>query len=395
MTNATISSNEVLPGPRKSVRPLRIGIDAHGVGGHSKGHGNETYFKNLIVNLLAIDDHNEYHIFVNHPESLEGPLAGRMNAKRVALFPHNQWIQRPVSIPLYVRKHNLDLVHFPFIRPPFVKAKTVVTVHDIFYEVYPEYFRAIDRWRMKWLVPRSCVKADCVFTVSEHARKQIHEMYGTPLEKIVVTYNAADQFQRRATSPPPSRKLDLPQHFLLYIGQIQPKKNLVRLVQAFDRVKSRLDIPHHLVLGGAMGWKNQELMKVMKHLPNRDKIHFTGYVSEADVKAILPRAELFVFPSVFESFGIPPLEAQQFRIPALVSNSTCFPEIFGDSVHYCDPLDVESIARGMEQLLLDKNLRESMVRRGSEWAKRYTWQNSARIALDAYRNVCAKGESRA
>jgi len=383
----TIARQQTLPGPRAALRPLRIGIDAHGVGGHSLGFGNETYFKNLIASLLAIDEVNEYHIFTNHPEAMDQPLAGRRNAKPVSLFPHTQWVQRPVSIPLYANNAGLDIVHFPFIRPPFVRARCVVTVHDIFYELYPDYFRTIDRWRMQWLVPRNCAKADLVFTVSEHAKMQIHEIYGTPLDKIVVTYNAADQFKNGVPAAVASHHFDLPEKFILYIGLIQPKKNLARLVQAFDRVKSRLDIPHHLVLAGGWGWGNDELLRVLEKLQHRDQIHFIGYLNEHQIRAVLPRAEMFVFPSVFESFGIPPLEAQQFRVPVLISNSTCFPEVFGDSALFCDPLDVESIARGMERIAMERNLRDDLIRRGADWSKRYTWEKSARIALAAYQHL--------
>ena len=375
-----------------ATRPLKIGIDAHGVGGHSLGLGNETYFKNLISALLAIDPANEYHIFANHPQAIVDVTRDRPNARVVSLVPHSQWIQRPVSVPLYVHRAKLDIVHFPFIRPLFTRAKCVVTVHDINYEPFPEFFPAIERWRMKWLVRRSCAAADLVFTVSEHARQQIHQIYGTPLDKIVVTYNAADHFGDHAEEGRPFTRVPLPNKFFFFAGLIQPKKNLVRLVKAFDLVKSRTDIPHHLVLGGKWGWGNDELTAVLKTLRHRDSIHFVGYLSSREVRSVMLKADAFVFPSVFESFGIPPLEAQQLLVPSLVSNSTCFPEVFGDSALMCDPLNVESIASGMERLVLDQKLRSDLIARGITCTRKFSWESSARVALGAYRRLCRRAE---
>lgn len=388
MTNPL--ANQILPGPRAVARrALKIGIDAHGVGGHSQGLGNETYFKNLICGLLSIDPINEYHLFVNHPDALRPLVEQYPNAKLVSLFPHTQWIQRPVSVPWYANRAGLDVVHFPFICPPFLGARSIVTVHDIFYEVYPQYFRTVDRLRMQRLVPRNCARADLVFTVSEYARQQIHEIYKTPLDKIVVTYNASDQFGKSNLMGVP-RALDLPEKFILYLGLIQPKKNLVRLVEAFDRAKSHSEFPHHLVLAGTWGWGNDELARVLAKLRHRDQIHFIGYLSERDIQAVLGKADGFVFPSIYESFGIPPLEAQQLRVPVMVSNSTCFPEVFGDSALACDPWDVDSIASGISRLVLDSKLRAELIVRGMERAKRYSWAKTARVALSAYERVCGQ-----
>jgi glycosyltransferase involved in cell wall biosynthesis len=374
---------------------MRIGIDAHGVGGHSLGLGNETYFRNLIAGLLEIDHKNEYHIFINHPEALQELVRNHSNAKTVSLFPRSSWVQRPVSIPIYTWQHGLDLIHVPFIRPPFINAKTVVTVHDANYELFPKDFARLDRWRMKLLVPRSCRKADLIFTVSEFGRRQLHELYDIPLEKIVVTYNAADHLNRGSKSEKEGclRRLSLPAHFILFVGLIQPKKNLARLVKAFDQVKSRGNYPHHLLLAGKWGWGNRELEKALALAKHREHIQFLGYLSQTEMEAIGPRADLFVFPSLYECFGIPPLEFQRLGVPAMVSNSTCFPEIYGDSVMYCDPMSVDSIADGIERLLSDAPMREEFVKRGFARSRQFSWVKSARIALEAYEKLFYDGVS--
>jgi glycosyltransferase involved in cell wall biosynthesis len=368
---------------------MKIGIDAHGVGGHSLGMGNETYFRNLIHALLAIDQRNEYHIFINHPEAMEEVVRDHPNANLVSLFPHSQWVQRPLSIPLYVSKHKLDIVHVAFISPPFTRCKTVITVHDTSYELRPKDYRWLDRWRMKLLVPGSCRRADLIFTVSEHARREINEWYGIPLEKIVVTHNAADHVKQRNNGGGkiPAFRADLPTPYMLFLGLIQPRKNLVRLVEAFDRVKSRLDLPHHLVIAGRWGWGNGELKRTLGRLKHRDRIHFVGYVPLTEIDKLMRDAALFVFPSLYEAFAIPPMEAQRQSVPALVANNTCFPEIYGDSVIYCDPLSINSIADGIARGLQDSALRAELVKRGFEKVREYSWAKTARIALDAYESL--------
>ena len=219
----------------------------------------------------------------------------------------------------------------------------------------PEAYRRSETLRMKLLVPWSCRRADLIFTVSEYARQQIRECYGVPSEKIVVTYNAADHMAAARESMPRDSGFELAKPYLLYCGLIQPRKNVVRLVEAFDLFKWRTGLPHELVLAGKMGWRSGELHRTLATLRHRDSIRLIGYVGNPlPLAPLMAGAELFVFPSLFESFAIPVLEAQIMGVPALVADGTCFPEVFGDSVHYCDPLSVDSIAASLETLVKAK-----------------------------------------
>ena len=367
---------------------MRIGIDAHGIGGHSLGLGNETYFKYLIGALLEIDQQNEYHVFVNHPEEL-GTLASAPNARLVALWPRTQWLQRPLSLPAYAARHRLDVLHCPFIKPPVSTARTIVTVHDACFEEYPQHFRRREVWRMRWLVPRSCRGSDLIFTVSEYARDQLHRLYGVPLSKIVVTYNAADHTGPTVVGPWPPPPILAHAPYVLYVGLIQPRKNLVRLVEAFGRLRDA-GFPHQLVLAGRRGWGNAELDAAIVASRHRDAIHDVGYVRHESFPALMSNASAFVFPSEFESFGIPPMEAQRWGVPAMVSNNTCFPEIYGDSVAYCDPMNIGSIADGLARLLTDEAWRARLRVEGLERSRRYSWRATAGVALAAYERLCAR-----
>jgi glycosyltransferase involved in cell wall biosynthesis len=369
---------------------IRIGIDVHGAGGHSLGLGNETYFLNLVRALLDIDAENEYHVFADHPEHVRTYVGDRPNLRIVTFAVPSQWVQRPFLLPFYARRKRLDVVHVPFVRPPFTRARVAVTVHDASYELLPGVYRRRERLRMKALVPWSCRRADLVLTVSEYARRQIHECYAVPLEKVVVTFNAADHMVEARDRMPLPSGFDLPRPYVLYCGLIQPRKNVARLVEAFDLFKLRTGSPHELVLAGKMGWHTGELERTLARLRHRDSIRFLGYVGNPmPLAPLLAGAELFAFPSLFESFGIPVLEAQIMGTPALVAAGTCFPEIFGDSVHYCDPLDVGSIADSIATLLRDATRRDELRRRGRERAQRYSWRSSAEIALGAYCRLAA------
>ena len=374
---------------------MKIGIDAHGVGGHSLGPGNETYFQNLIGALLDIDPENEYHVFVNHPEAMEETVAGHKNVRLAPLWPHSQWIQRPVSVPLYAQRHNLDLVHVPFIRPPLLRARSVLTVHDVNFEIYPQDFTLPARWRLKAFVGSSIRKADAIFTVSEFGRQQIHSVYGVPLDKITVTYNAADHLRFDAPQPADRtpEQLGLPPRYLFFVGAIQPKKNLARLVRAFDKLVSTGDVPHYLLIAGKWGWGNDDLTAALNDITHRDRVRLMGYLSKGELAETMRRAEAFTFPSLYECFGIPPMEAQLAGIPAIVSDTTCFPEIYQDSVLYCDPENTDSIEHALRALVLDSNLRNQLTVKGAERASKFTWRRTATVALRAYHNVCGMPEA--
>jgi glycosyltransferase involved in cell wall biosynthesis len=367
---------------------IRIGIDAHGLGGHSLGLGNESYFKYLIKGLVQIDDRNEYHIFVNHPRELAPIVADRPNVRLVSLWPQTQWVQRPFSLPMYTARHRLDVLHCPFVRPPVVSARTIVTVHDACFEEYPQHFRRHEVWRMRLLVPASCRRSDLVFTVSEYARDQLHRLYGVPLEKMVITYNAADHTGPRGAGPWPSPPGLEGVPYILYVGLVQPRKNLARLVEAFGRLRD-CGLPHHLVIAGPRGWGNEALEAAVDRSPHRDAIHFPGYVRHESFPSLMSNASVFAFPSEFESFGIPPMEAQRWGVPVLVSDNTCFPEIYGDSVAYCDPIAVDSIAAALDRVLTDESLRARLRAAGFERSARYTWRATAEVALQAYERLHA------
>jgi glycosyltransferase involved in cell wall biosynthesis len=205
---------------------------------------------------------------------------------------------------------------------------------------------------------------------------------------MVVTYNAADHTGPSSYGPWPAPDYLAGTPYILYVGLVQPRKNLARLVEAFGRLRDR-GLPHHLVIAGRRGWGNEALDAAVARSAHRDAIHFPGYVAHDRFSGLMSNASAFVFPSEFESFGIPPMEAQRWGVPALVSDNTCFPEIYGDSVAYCDPLSVDAIAEALHALLTDDERRTALRVAGLERSRRYTWRQTAAVALEAYQRLHA------
>ena len=236
---------------------------------------------------------------------------------------------------------------------------------------------------MKLLVRNGCRVADRIFTVSHFAARQLREIYGVPEEKLVVTYNAVEApAASESFQPQPEAWSQAP--FLLYLGVIQPRKNLSRLIKAFEFLVEHHGLKHHLVIAGKNGWRTEDFDGSLVKSPIRHRIHRLGYVPAPVATSLLTRASAFVFPSLFEGFGLPVLEAQRAGTPAVVASSSCFAEIFGDSVQYCDPTEPESIGRAILEVVSDEQLRRRLIARGTDRSNLYSWDSTAATVLDSY-----------
>lgn len=371
---------------------MRIGIDAHGIGGHSLAAGNEIFVLNLIKQLARLDSCNEYEIYVNYPQALAQHLAGVPNFRTCHLWPPSQWIQRPVSLPLHLLRHPVDVLHVPSIVPPLCPAPTVVTIHDLLFESHPEHYTPLELMRMRAFMRLSAWRAARIITVSHFSKHEIVARYGIPADKVIVTPGGvdldvftpvADQEHLRAIRT----RYGTSDRFILYVGTIQPRKNLVRLVKAFGMLKAGEEVPHKLVMAGKPGWMYDDVYATVHELGLQEEVIFTGYVPDADLPALYSAAELFVYPSLCEGLGRPVLEAMACGTPALASNTSAFPEVLGDAAVLVDPTKVEEIARGMRELLFHPELRAQFRGLGFERVRQFTWEEMARRILRVYEEV--------
>lgn len=266
---------------------------------------------------------------------------------------------------------------FDYIVPPRISGKVITTIHDMTYVRYPEMMNQKNLRRIRRDFEYSLERSARILTVSEFSKREIMEQLHIPAEKISVVYNAPALREEAADFEAVAEKYQIDNPYILYVGTIEPRKNLARLLKAFQLMKKEQGIEHKLVLAGGSGWKNKEIYQMAESLPCAQDVIFTGYVSEGEKSALYRHAAVFAFPTLYEGFGIPVLEAQSCGVPVLTSDCSSLPEVGGDGGLYVNPYDEKAIAQGLWKLLADRELAEKLVRAGYENRKRFSWERSA------------------
>ncbi|MBR3760685.1 MAG: glycosyltransferase family 4 protein [Ruminococcus sp.] len=298
----------------------------------------------------------------------------------------------PVPYSAFFGKKS-DITHFfNYIIPPGVKGKTVVTVHDMVYKAFPETVRGRTRFMLDAGLKKSLKRADIVVTDSEFSRTEIVKYFPWCEDKLRVVPCGVDTERFHPCGD--SKKiadvkasLGIEGDYFLYLGTIEPRKNLERLISAYNAFSKKVGNSPKLVLAGGKGWLYDGIFSRVKSLGLEDKVIFTKYVPSEDMNALMCGALAFVFPSLYEGFGMPPLEAMACGVPVLVSGAASLPEVTGDCAVIVDPYDVKSIARGLYRLYTDEELRRDLSRRGIERAKGFTWERSAQMLHDIYKEL--------
>lgn len=304
----------------------------------------------------------------------------------------NNWLPYGVYVELWNRFPKLsmnqlfgtkaDINHFfNFVVPPRVSGTVINTVHDLVYLNYPETMEKRNYRRLKQHLKRSCYQADVIITVSETGKKELIEQMNLPKEKIRVVYNGVDLQRFR---PVKERVLGLPEHYFLYVGTLEPRKNLLGLIEAYRIAKPKIG-DCKLVLSGVRGWKYDSIFEKIKEYGLEQDVFFPGYMSAEDLVKLYSGAKAFVFPSFYEGFGIPPLEAMACGVPVITSNCSCLPEVSGDAAVLINPKDWEQLADAMERMLTDTQLRETCISRGFERVKNFTWERAADKVFEIYK----------
>lgn len=283
-----------------------------------------------------------------------------------------------VPIPYQALFPPADLsVFFNFIVPPRIKGKVIAAVYDMTYLRYPETMNESNLRRIHRDIAYSVARSDRIVTISQFSKREIHELLQVPSEKIEVVYSAPSVMAETAEFQMVQQRLGIRRPYLLYVGTIEPRKNLIRLIQAFNWLKKEAGIPHQLVLAGGGGWKTEEIHRAAAATPFADEIRFTGYLSSGKKNTLYQNADALVFPSLYEGFGMPPLEAMHFGCPVVCSNAASLPEVVGDAAELVDPSDPVSIAEGVMKVLSDREYTQSLIQRGFEREKLFNWEQSA------------------
>jgi glycosyltransferase involved in cell wall biosynthesis len=394
---------------------MRIGIDYTAAARQRAGIGR--YTRELVAALLALESPHQYTLFAatgglkpgtwtleterlltaytQYPiPSTQYPVPSTQyptpNLQFRSLPFSDDWLARlwhrlRLPVPVEVFTGRLDVFYSPdFVLPPTRRAaRTLLTVHDLSFLLHPEAFVPALQHYLERVVPRAIARADRVLADSTNTKSDIVSLFGAPPDKVQVLYSGVDARFRPGGEPDEKARLQARYSmgrgpYVLSVGTLQPRKNYVRLIRAF----AKLEPGSQLLIAGGKGWLYEDIFaEAEKH---GDRVRVLGFVDDADLPALYRNAALFAFPSLYEGFGLPVLEAMACAVPVVCSDASSLPEVAGDAALLVDPLDVDGLAGAMARALRDADLRRDMVARGLAQAARFTWEQAARQLLDAF-----------
>jgi len=368
---------------------LKIGIDLTGI--WRPATGIFVYAINIARELLRIDHDNSYTLFFSgnvHPE-----FRAITNRFRPVVVPvQEEVIGKQVFLAALCNAHSLDLVHFPSFPPAIACLRPFVwTLHDATPWLRPDTMDRKGRLYFRSLGRLGAYLSKVVITVSQDAKRSIIQCLPTTENKLRVIHSGVDSdfttvhdadFLNRVR-----HRYSLPERFILYVGTLEPRKNLTLLLNAYLRFRDKKQNNLGLVIAGRPGWNSDSLQKRLVDVGGQ--VVLTGFVPKSDLIALYNLADLFVLPSFYEGFGFPPLEAMACGCPVIVSNQGSLPEVVGDAALLIDPERVDSLIAALDSVMNTAGVRESLVQKGLSRVQEFSWTTAATETLDVYREVCA------
>jgi glycosyltransferase involved in cell wall biosynthesis len=359
--------------------------------------GVGRYTRNLVQALAELDQENEYRLFTaGDPAPPDGwPPNFSLRMTRVpARFLTAGWHKLRLPVPVERFAGDADIFHSPdFTLPPLDSARGVVTIHDLSFLKLPQFADPGLREYLTARTPDSARRAARVLADSENTRQDVIELLEIPPEKVTVVRGGVEPRFRPIRDPDHLQavreRYQLPELFVLFVGTIEPRKNLGRLISAYAEMRRQTGLPHSLILSGSKGWLSDAIYEQVKNEGLEEDVKFPGFVDDADLPALYTLADLFAFPSLYEGFGLPPLEAMACGTPVIASRNSSLPEVLGAAPLYVGAHDTEGLADAMARVLADATLRVRLAELGRAQAARFTWAGAAQELLDAYRLVMA------
>ena len=373
---------------------MHIAIDAHSVGAQLAG--NETYATNLIEALAGIDQTNEYTLFVTKRAAIDRFANRWTNFKVKQTFPHTPLVRIPLTLSAALRRRRVDVLHVQYTAPPFAPCPVVATIHDLSFEHLPETFNRRSRAQLHLTVRHTARRAKQILTLSDFSRDDIIKTYDIDPARVFVTPAAAPPDFAPVTDSTELQRIrttyGIGREYILSLGSIQPRKNLVRLIGAYSslrRLHPDLKLPQ-LVLAGKRGWLEKEIFRAAGENELTRDILFTGYVPDKDLPGLYSGSLCFAYPSYFEGFGLPVVEAMQCGAPVIAGNRTSLPEVVGNAGVLVDPFSEAEIAQALAKMIGNSGYRDELRVRGIERARAFNWQTTARLTLQAYERAAKR-----
>lgn len=377
---------------------MRIGLDGIPLGNLKTGIGHYTF--ELTRSLARIAPSDEFELvspfpFLTELSNQELPANLRTQRVRVNLLSKRWWA---VGLPAYVKRAGYNLFHGTnYDIPLWNRCPTVVTIHDLSVLLHPHLHpsRIVRRARRRLRVMARF--ATMIITATEAGKREVCAHLKIKSERVAVTPYAP----RRSFRPVPPeqtvevrRRLGIEDEFLLFVGTIEPRKNLLTLVSAYEEILRTSSVRAQLVIAGREGWLMDDLYAYIKRTGIKDSLHFTGYLSEEDLAALYSSCRVFIYPSLYEGFGLPPLEAMACGAPVITSRIHSIMEVVGEAAHLVEPTDAKDIAQSIVTLLADEGERKRLSQAGRARALEFTWEKTAQQTLGIYRQVISERSSR-
>lgn len=365
-----------------------------------KRTGDEAVFFNLTKELIGADRENEYLLLTDEQDQqklavIQGRLGciGQSNVRFVSLFGKNRFVWNLLTLPWFLLHHAVDIYHTQYILPFFVPARVKVVnhIHDVSFQAYPELIGWKDRLFLSFLIPRSLRRADRIVVPSQFTKDEVMRYFAVPQEKIAIVHNAlGDDFGQEVSGESVAirEKYHLPERYILSVGTLQPRKNLPFLIRAFAAVRIRVPDVSLVLVGNRAGHHfDQGIDRAIAELSLGEAVIFPGYIAPADLPIVMRAATVFAFPSLYEGFGIPLLEAMSEGVPVAASDIPCLREVGGDAPQYFDPHSLASCEEKLYTLLTDREQRANGISRGKDRLSLFSWRKSAAALAAVYREL--------
>ena len=375
---------------------VRVGIDAHAAEGAPSGNG--SYVRGLLPALARLDDDVEYVVYAldpGHAFYADFRAHPRVTVRR--LWPRAALARIPLALGAASCRDRVDALHVQYVGPPYHRGVSVVTIHDLAFLRIPRAFPRLQSLRLRLQVRANARRAAVVITDSEHSRRDLVDAYGLDGGRIHVIPLAAaprlTQVRDAAALEAVKEKFGITRRYVLSLGRLNARKNLLGLLRAFERVGPGLAEPAQLVIAGPHDFQTDALDRAIAASPCASAVRRLGAVPSEDLPALLSGAAAFAYPSLFEGFGLPPLEAMACGTPVICSNTGSLPEVVGDAALTFDPSKVDDIAGALRRVLTDAAVRADLALRGPARAARFSWRTTAELTLEAYRHALRSARS--
>ncbi|MFH1292443.1 MAG: glycosyltransferase family 1 protein [bacterium] len=375
------------------MHPIRTGIG--------------EYTGELLDAIFSNDQKNQYFLFYNSRQEVSKNIPDwkQENVQTTSTHWPNKlfnssvkFLKRPRLDKLIChcdKAFQLDIFFSPNLNFTALSKKTkhVLTIHDLSFEFYPEFYTIKQRLWHKFINPKKqCEQADLILTPSENTKKDIINYYKIDSEKIKTIYPGLSKVKKNNESPVNyddiKKKYSLPDKFILFLGTVEPRKNIIGLIEAFEKAHNLLPDNCYLVIAGAPGWKNKAIHEYAEKSKYKNYIKLIGYIDPKDKAVIYSLADIFIYPSFYEGFGFPVLEAMNAGTPVITSNRSSLPEISGNSAYLVNPNKSTEIAQAMVELIKQEKLREYFKNKGLEQAKKFNWQKTAYETIQTIQSIC-------